>query len=237
MIETFTAVANEALGIFGFGLCHQFPERTFDFGGVFWAVCARCSGIYVGLVFAVIALLISYRGRQRHGFMTWHFWLFLGFGLAFMGWDGVSSYAGWRETTNFLRWVTGITMGASLAPLVYYLLINYLAKRSLDKPVMGGGARPWVAVGLSLVVSFVFVYPLGTILSGVSGILAALAIVATFSLLFLILLGILKPWYRSIDSWRKLIVPGGIATVLGFLLIMSISLLMVSQRVTTVTLS
>ncbi|MCL2606098.1 MAG: DUF2085 domain-containing protein, partial [Coriobacteriia bacterium] len=35
-------------------------ERSYHFGGVSWAVCARCSGIYVGLIFALFALLIAY---------------------------------------------------------------------------------------------------------------------------------------------------------------------------------
>lgn len=139
---------NECLSTFGLGLCHQFPERSFDFGGVLWAVCARCSGIYVGLVFAVAALLLAYHYKskndtsgqygQRHGFVAWTYWIFLAAGLIFMGWDGVTSYAHLRESNNFLRWITGIGMGASLAPLVYFLLVSNLAKHSIDAPVLGG---------------------------------------------------------------------------------------------------
>ena len=233
MIENITCTTNEILSIFGFGLCHQFPERSFDFAGVLWAVCARCSGIYVGLIFALVALLFAYRLKQRHGFMAWPYWLFLAFGLAFMGWDGVTSYAHIRETTNFLRWLTGIIMGASLAPLIYFLLINNLAKNSTDEPVMGhdadgstgGWARPWIAVAVSLVVAFLMVYPAGQWLGGVGAAVAALCIWATFTLLALVLLGVFKPFYRKAEGWRNLVIPGIIAAVLGLLLILSFSLI------------
>jgi uncharacterized membrane protein len=226
-------VTNEVLAICGSGLCHQFAERSFDFGGVMWAVCARCSGIYVGLIFAIVALFLAYRikkgGGQRSGFMAWPYWLFLAAGLTFMGWDGVTSYAHIRETTNFLRWVTGIGMGASLAPLLYFLLVSNLAKRSVDKPVMGlmesknifGRLRPWLAVSASMLVSFLMVYPAGNWLGGVGAVIAALCIWFTFSLLALVLLGLAKPFYLSIGSARDLLVPGTIALVLGVLMILA----------------
>lgn len=141
-----------------------------------------------------------------------------------MGWDGVSSYAGWRETTNFLRWITGIGMGASLAPLVYFLLVNNLAKESRDEPVMGGGARPWIAVVIGMVVAFFIVYPAGPLLGAAGAIIAALSIWVTFALLGLIVLGVLKPFYRTAESWRNLLVPGIIALILGLLLVASLSL-------------
>jgi len=227
MIENLATVTNECLNILGFGLCHQFPERSYHFAGIQWAVCARCSGIYVGIIFSLVSLLFAYRVKnghgQRHGFMAWPYWLFLGAGIAFMGWDGVTSYLNMRETTNLLRWITGIGMGASLAPLIYFLLMNNLPKNSSDQPVMGGGARPWIAVGISMLVAFLMVYPAGPWLGGVGAVIAALCIWATFALLFLVLLGIFKPFYRRVERGRNLIVPGLIAGVLGLLLILAIS--------------
>ena len=231
MTETLTEFTNQCLSLFGLGLCHQFPERSYHFAEVTWAVCARCSGIYVGLIFALVALLLAYRIKdghgQRHGFLAWPYWLFLGFGLAFMGWDGVTSYAHIRETTNFLRWVTGIIMGASLAPLVYFLLVNNLAKHSIDKPVLGGPGKewikPWLAIAVSLVAAFLFVYPAGPWLGGVGAAIAALCIWVTFALLFLVLLGVFKPFYRVVEGWKNLLLPGAIALVLSLLVIMIIS--------------
>jgi len=229
MIENLTCSTNRALAIFGLGLCHQLPERSYDFAGVLWAVCARCSGIYIGLIFALVALFLAYRLKQghghRHGFMAWPYWIFLFAGLTFMGWDGVSSYAGWRETTNLLRWITGIGMGASLAPLLYFLMVNNLARESRDEPVMGGGARPWLAIAASMILAFLMVYPAGPWLGGVGAVIAALAIWLTFTLLILTLLGMLKPFYRSVGTWKDLLIPGLIAVIIGLLLILGLAAL------------
>ncbi len=47
----------------GFSLvCHQLPERSFAVGGVSFAVCHRCTGIFAGLVLGALALP-ALRGR------------------------------------------------------------------------------------------------------------------------------------------------------------------------------
>ena len=38
-------------------LCHQLPERSLEIGGVHQAVCARCSGLYLGGALGLVAAL------------------------------------------------------------------------------------------------------------------------------------------------------------------------------------
>ncbi|MCL2680593.1 MAG: DUF2085 domain-containing protein [Coriobacteriia bacterium] len=240
---SFFAAIQDALNqglLLGHGLCHQLPARSYDFGGVTWAVCARCSGIYVGLTFALIALLLVYKGKQRHGLMPWYYLLFLAGGLLFMGADGLSSYLYLRETTNLLRWVTGIGMGASLAPIVYFLAINNLAQHSSDQPVLGGTkggkksgkkserVRPWLAIAASMLLAFLMVYPAGSWLGALTAVIAALAIWATYAALALVLLGTRRPFYRSIASWRDGLLPLALAAIIGLALILALAFLYVT---------
>jgi uncharacterized membrane protein len=45
-------------------ICHQRPERSFQFAGVAWPVCARCTGIYAG---AALGALVALIGERRAG--------------------------------------------------------------------------------------------------------------------------------------------------------------------------
>ena len=53
----------EILRLMGFAVCHQAPARTLTASGETLPLCARCSGIYLGALCAVIYLIV--RGRLR----------------------------------------------------------------------------------------------------------------------------------------------------------------------------
>jgi uncharacterized membrane protein len=40
-------------------VCHQLPERSFHWGAAQFAVCARCTGIYVGAALATLAAAVT----------------------------------------------------------------------------------------------------------------------------------------------------------------------------------
>ncbi|PKQ19573.1 MAG: hypothetical protein CVT66_09315 [Actinobacteria bacterium HGW-Actinobacteria-6] len=107
----------------GFGLCHQLPERSLFAGGFQLPVCARDTGIYAGFLLSVIVIALVERGRRPSELSRP--WLLV-VGAVFLGTmvvDGVSSYAGWRPTTNDLRLITGLLAGYSL-PLIVIPMLN-----------------------------------------------------------------------------------------------------------------
>jgi uncharacterized membrane protein len=59
--------ASLAAVVYGIGsvLCHQRPERSFHLWSVQLAVCARCTGIYVGAAGAALAGFASGASRTR----------------------------------------------------------------------------------------------------------------------------------------------------------------------------
>jgi uncharacterized membrane protein len=89
-------------------LCHQTPERSFYIAGHPLAVCARCTGLYVGFMSAVVfyplmtSLKRTYTPERK--------WLFIAaaplaidFGLGFVGlW----------ENNHASRFLTGALLGA-----------------------------------------------------------------------------------------------------------------------------
>jgi uncharacterized membrane protein len=101
----------------GFAICHQHSERLLRFGDRALFVCARDTGLFVSF-FTVLLVLSLLRGRDRGGMPPWPVMALAVCGLLFFGWDGLTSYLGFRESGNTLRFASGFAAGAGLAFLV-----------------------------------------------------------------------------------------------------------------------
>lgn len=219
----------------GFGLCHQLPARSFIAGGHQLPVCARDTGIYIGFVVSLLVIAALERGRRRTGMPP--AWL-LGVGAALvvaMAWDGITSYAGLRETTNFLRLATGTGTGFSLALVVAPILNQQLWRSGGPGRVLGeplDGALWCLAVPATLAA----LWWGGPLLGAGYAVVTALAIFVTFSTVNLIVVSLLPRFEHTAarlrDAWPALLVSLA-ATVLelalaGWLRLLLLSL--VSQR-------
>lgn len=103
----------------GYGLCHQLPERSFVSGGFQLPVCARDTGIYLGFALGLLALTLLARRSRPQELPRWPVLVLIGLFVAAMGFDGVTSYAGLRTTTNDLRLLTGLVTGWGLSALTF----------------------------------------------------------------------------------------------------------------------
>ena len=96
-------------------LCHKIPERSFFIAGHQFAVCARCTGLYAGIMVATVCypLIRSVRRTdtpQRRWLFVAAAPLAIDFGLTFFGlW----------ENTHLSRFSTGALLGGTA---VFYLI-------------------------------------------------------------------------------------------------------------------
>jgi len=106
----------------GYAMCHQLPERSFFYGGYQMPVCARDMGIYLGflVVFAYWMIGRRYRNGDRPDVVVFTAVMI---GVLAFAVDALSSYAGLRETTNTLRLISGLLMGAAIG----FLLLSALS--------------------------------------------------------------------------------------------------------------
>ncbi len=84
-----------------FTLCHRKPERSFFYKGKQFPVCARCTGFYAGY----IALPVFTFSIWEPGLL----WIGLLMVPALI--DGLTQAFMGRESTNWLRFATGILAG------------------------------------------------------------------------------------------------------------------------------
>jgi uncharacterized membrane protein len=85
-------------------------------------LCARCSGIYLG-VFASYAYLVIRRGFRVNSIPKITYSLIIAAFILPMAFDGLTSYVGLRETTNDLRVLTG-TLAGSVLPIFAFPLLS-----------------------------------------------------------------------------------------------------------------
>lgn len=203
----------KVLGLFGFGLCHQLPERSFFAGGLQVPVCARDVGIYIG--FIVSAAVIGSLGRRRATELpTAPVMLAALVFFLTMVWDGVSSYGGFRTTTNDVRLITGLLSGFAL-PVVLMPMLNGSLWRGAGGERILSSARQLGIWLLAVPASFAIIRWGMPLLGVVYPVLVVAAILGTFMLVNLALVGMLPPFERRAERGRDLLVPALIALVLA----------------------
>jgi uncharacterized membrane protein len=121
------------------GFCHQLGERSFSIFGYKMAVCARCFGIYAGILAGAIAYVAtSSGGKAPRG------WLLLA-ACAPLAIDGSAQLLGLRESSNLLRLATGLLFGFVLSqyllPAAEDAVIRLRAKSWTLADIMGSNSR------------------------------------------------------------------------------------------------
>jgi len=193
----------------GFGLCHQLPERSFFGGGIQAPVCARDTGIYVGFLVSLTLISFLHGSRRPRGFPAVPGWIAIGLMIAAMGWDGVSSYAGFRTTTNDLRLLTGLTAGFAIAAILAPMLNDEVWRTGTSERILSPSWRlgAWLA---SVPVTFVLVRWGGPLLGVGYPLLVAVAVLATLTAVNLVIVCLTPAFERKAehlsDAWLAILI-------------------------------
>lgn len=188
----------------GFGLCHQLPERSFSAGGLQLPVCARDTGIYIGFMISLAIVALLHRRSRPTGFPRARTWLVMAVFVGIMAWDGFTSYAGLRETSNDLRLFTGLATGFAMAVLVVPILNDELWRTASRDRVLDPVWRlvAWVAV---LPASYLIVRSGGPLLGiGYAGLTAA-SIIFTLASVNLIVVAMFPAFDRRAEKLVDLV--------------------------------
>ncbi len=125
---------NQGVQTVGGVLCHQLQERSLTMNGNLLPVCARCTGMYTGIVLCTLFLMLGRRFKGNPT-VTVATGLLLSLGVSVMALDGLSSYAGLRDSNNTLRVYSGLLFGVSLAVL-YVLALKTDVRKAYNRVVL-----------------------------------------------------------------------------------------------------
>ncbi len=101
-------------------LCHQMGERSFHVEDHSYAVCARCFGVYFGLLAGFLIYPLMRRVEVIEPFAR--FWLFLA--MIPIAVDWLLGIFGIWENTHLSRFVTGTILGFACAVFIVPALVE-----------------------------------------------------------------------------------------------------------------
>ena len=93
--------------------CHRLSDRSFFACNRQFHICARCTGLFVGMFVSVILVLLPIRN-----YIAFLFPVFFGILLL----DGLTQQFKLRKSNNSLRFFTGITTSATFLPFLLLIL-------------------------------------------------------------------------------------------------------------------
>jgi uncharacterized membrane protein len=145
---------HEILHFFGRAICHQLEERSLQVSGEALVVCARDTGIYIGIFSTLLYLHFSKR-KQNVTIPSIKISFLLLLFLVPLMIDGLGSYTHLFDSNNPRRLITGIAFGFVLPYFIYPLL----SKKSLEHgsvPVLGRGKDFYIPLVLSIFLGGLF---------------------------------------------------------------------------------
>ncbi len=152
------------LEFLGFGVCHQIASHSLFLAGHQMPLCARCSGIYLGALTALLLLTVLH--PLAGALPAPRLMPMLSFMFSTMVLDGINSTlqslpgaTALYETTNWLRLITGVLAGIALMFVLYPIFNQSFwrtsrlrRERSLEQPfeLLGYFVAAAIVVGVLL---------------------------------------------------------------------------------------
>ncbi|WP_162909571.1 DUF2085 domain-containing protein [Aggregatilinea lenta] len=208
----------------GYAICHRIPARSLHVHGRALPLCARCTGIYMGVMAGMIVYGLS--GRLRSGRLppARVLAVLLAFGLAIAA-DGLNSYLSLfafyspvYTPNNTLRLITGLFAGLTMITIVLPVF-NLSAWRSPAPSAPLNSLKELVAlcaIGAAAIAGVLLEIP-ALVLA--FALLSVVGVVLMFVLIGCILFLAAARRDGAAVRWRELLVPGVAGVTFAFAVI------------------
>ncbi len=194
--------------IAGYAFCHRITERSFTVAGRQFPLCARCTGMYLGVFLTFLVLLLAGRSRWRELPPLPIMLVLVGF-IGLMGIDGVNSFSylipnapHLYQPSNTLRLVTGMGTGLAMGLFIFPATVQTLWRVSERRAIISG----WMEFAGLLILALITIL---LVLSNRQALLYVLAVVSAAGVVIIltclncILLLILLRRDARANNWRQ----------------------------------
>ncbi|WP_420490421.1 DUF2085 domain-containing protein [Neobacillus niacini] len=147
---------HELLNFFGRAICHQLEERSLQVSGEVMTVCARDTGIYIGIFSTLLYLHFSKR-KQNVTVPSIKISFLLLLFLVPLIIDGLGSYTHLFDSNNPRRLMTGIAFGFVLPYFIYPLLLKKFVD-SKSEPILNISKDFYFPLIISFIIGGLFYF-------------------------------------------------------------------------------
>ncbi len=214
----------------GYAICHRITERSFTVAGRQLPLCARCTGMYLGVALSLVVFGLAGRFKRAKLPSAKIMGVFIGF-VVLMGIDGVNSYSHFfpnlphvYEPQNWLRLLTGMGTGLAMGVFILPALAQTIWRDHKWHPVLADFREFFWLILLALIVVLLVLSNQPLILY-VLGIVSALGVVAILTIINTMMLLLVTRRDARSNSWRQAAVPLAAGLILAIIEIAVISLL------------
>jgi uncharacterized membrane protein len=211
MMGTPTGVEGKANAI-GYAICHRIEARSFLINGMPMPLCARCTGIYLGVMTSF--LVIAAAGRTRVSRIPpIRVIIALAIFVAVMAFDGVNSYihlfpggTGLYEPHNWMRLVTGMFCGIAMFQVIFPVF-NGIVWRNPDPGRSINSLRELGGICLVCTLVILLVLTERPVFLYVFGLLSSFGVAIMLTMIGTVLFLSLFRFDRYATRWQDLFIP------------------------------
>lgn len=209
----------------GYAICHRIASRSFEAFGRPLPLCARCTGIYLGVMTGLGVFFASGRGRCGQ-LPDWRVSAVLGAFVVIMGIDGLNSYftlypsyEGIYQPHNWLRLTTGVFCGLTLISFVFPIF-NQSIWHNMGDPTPPLRNLKELA-GMCLLAGLVILLTLAqnaTVLLFL-GLVSAAGVLIVLTMMFMVVFVTVTQNFRTYHTWQELWLAGIAGLTMAFTMI------------------
>jgi uncharacterized membrane protein len=213
----------------GYAVCHRLTEHSFTIAGRQMPLCARCTGMHLGILLTGVVLAAAGRWR-RSSFPPFLVLALLAGFLIIMAIDGINSYSTFfredallYEPTNPLRLITGLGAGLTLGIVMVPTLAQALW-RSPESRAIVTGARELGLLVLLVSIAALLVLSNQPAILYVLGLMSAAGVLLVLAIINAVLLLAASGRTNRCERWREAILPLGLGAVLAVVEVAAIAI-------------